>query len=333
MSTVEPTSTSHHATTRRRLLAAAGAGLALPGIGRAQGFPDRPVKLVVPYTAGGGTDVTAREVANRLSPILGQPVIVENRSGANTGVGAEYVAKSRPDGYTLYFAGASSLVVPPLVWKRLPYKPEDFAPVSLILKQPYALGVGPWAADNVAELMAKLRAAPGALSFGHTGTGGLGHLLGERLMAASGTRMVSVPYRGFQQTVVDIIGRRLEMTFEATNNILSFHRDGSVKIIGITSDRRVPQLPEVPTFQEVGFPQMEVVSWLATFAPAGTPAPIVQRLSAAIRQVVDSDGFRAYALTQVQFAEGSTPEALGAYLAKDIAEWRQVIEPLNLQVE
>ncbi len=328
MWTAGPTSTEFP---RRTLL---GAALAAPAVAHAQGsYPDRPIRLVVPYSAGGGTDVTAREVAQRLSPILGQTIIVENRTGANTAVGAEYVARARPDGYTLYFAGASSVVVPPLVWRRLSYGPQDFAPVSLVLTQPYGMGVGPWAATSVPETVERMRAAPGTWSFGHTGTGGIGHLLGERLMAATNTRMISVPYRGFAQTVVDIIGHRLQMTFEAVNNILSFHRDGSVKVLAITSDRRVPQLPDVPTFTEVGLPQMEVVSWLAVFAPAATPAPIVARLSEAVRQVVDSDSFKEYALTQVQFAQGMTPDALRDYMARDIAAWRRVIEPLNLQVE
>lgn len=328
MWTVGRTSTE---VSRRALIAAT---LAAPAVARAQGgFPDRPVRFVVPYSAGGGTDVTAREVAQRLTPLLGQPVIIENRTGANTAVGAEYVARARPDGYTLYFAGASSVVVPPLVWRRLPYGPQDFAPVSLILTQPYGMGVGPWAAASVPQVIERMRAAPGTWSFGHTGTGGIGHLLGERLMAATDTRMVSVPYRGFAQTVVDIIGQRLQMTFEAVNNILSFHRDNSVKVLAITSDRRVPQLPDVPTFTEIGLPQMEVVSWLAVFAPAATPAPIVNRLSELIRQVVDSQSFKDYALTQVQFAQGMTPEQLRDYMARDIAAWRRVIEPLNLQVE
>ena len=308
--------------------------LAAPSIARAQNFPDRPIRFVVPYTAGGGTDITARRVAEAVAPLLGQPVIVENRSGANTAVGAEYVAKSRPDGYTLYFAGGSSVVVPPLVWKgRLNYGPADFAPVSLVLKQPYGLGCGPWAARDLADLLAQMRAAPGSFSFGHTGTGGIGHLLGERLMAATATRMISVPYRGFQQTVVDIMGRRLQLTFESVNNILPFHRDGSVKVLGITSDTRVPQLPEVGTFAEQGLPSMSVMSWLAVLAPAATPAPIVARLNQAVARAVDSEGFRSYAATQIQFAESSTPEGLASYMARDIEEWRRVIDPLNLQVD
>ncbi len=316
------------ASTRRGILLST---LALPAL--AQTFPDRPIRFIVPYSAGGGTDVTAREVAQRMAPLLGQPVVVENRTGANTAIGAEHVARARPDGYTLYFAGAASLVVPPLVWPRLPYAVADFAPVGLVLKQPYGLGVGPWAATSLEDLLAKMRAAPGSFSFGHTGTGSTGHLLGERLMAATGTRMLSVPYRGFAQTVVDIVGERLQMTFEAVNNILSFHRSGQVPLRAVTSPARLPQLPEVPTFTESGLPGMEVQSWLALFAPAATPAPVVQRLNAVLRRVVESTEFRDYAMGQVQFAEASTPEGMAEYLARDIAEWRAVIAPLNLRVD
>jgi tripartite-type tricarboxylate transporter receptor subunit TctC len=316
---------------RRVLLASL---LAAPSLGRAQSFPERPVRFVVPYTAGGGTDITARKVAEGVGPLLGQPVIVENRSGANTAVGAEYVARARADGYTLYFAGGSSVVMPPLVWKgRLSYSWADFAPVSLVLKQPYGLGAGPWAARDLPDFIARMKATPGGYSYGHTGTGGIGHLVGERLMAATGTRMLSVPYRGFQQTVVDIIGQRLQATCESVNNIVPFHRDGSVRVLGLTSDVRVPQLPDVPTFAEQGLPSMSVMSWLAVLAPLGTPAPIIARLNQAVRQVVDSQGFRDYALTQVQFAESSTPEGLADYMARDVEAWRRVIEPLDLKVD
>ncbi len=320
---------------RRATLAGAlgAAALAAPAVHAQQGFPDRPVRFVVPYSAGGGTDVTAREIARRMTEPLGQPIVIENRTGANTAVGAEYVARSRPDGYTLYFAGASSLVVPPLVWKRLPYKPEDFAPIGLVLKQPYGLGANPQAGATVQDLVARMRARPDTYSFGHTGTGGIGHLLGERLMKATGTQMVSVPYRGFAQTVIDVMSGRIQMTFEAVNNILTFHREGKVPILAVTSDRRVPQLPDVPTFAEAGWPDMVVLSWLALFAPAGTPAPVIARLNRALNAAVDSDSFRAYAETQVQFAESTTPEGLGALMAQDIASWRRVIEPLNLNVE
>ena len=318
------------ATRRRAVLLA---GLAAPALARAQGFPDRPVRLVVPYSAGGGTDVVAREAARHMAEALGQPVVVENRSGANTGVGAEHVARARPDGYTLYFAGASSLVVPPLVSRRFPAKPEDFAPVSLVLKQPYGLGVTPSLAASLPELVALLRARPDAYGFGHTGTGGIGHLIGERLMAATGTRMVSVPYRGFQQTVLDVMGGRLAMTFESVANFLPFLRDGQVCVLAVSSERRLPQLPDIPTFVEAGYPDMVVESWLAVWAPAGTPPEVVARLNRATAAAVDSPGFRALAAGQVQRPESSTPAGLAELTARDVAAWRQVIEPLNLQVD
>ncbi|MBV1799524.1 tripartite tricarboxylate transporter substrate binding protein [Siccirubricoccus sp. G192] len=317
--------------TRRGML---GTGLAMGAApAAAQVFPDRPLRLVVPYSAGGGTDVAAREIARHMSAVLDQPVIVENRSGANTAVGAEFVARSRPDGYTLYFAGASSLVVPPLIWNRLPYKPADFAPVSLVLKQPYGLGVNPQAAATLQQLVERMRAKPDTYAFGHTGTGGIGHLLGERLMAATGTRMISVSYRGFQQTVLDVITGRIAMTFESANNFLPFYRDGRVSILAVSSDRRLPLLPEVPTFAEAGYPDMVVVSWLAVYAPAGTPDQVIACLNQAVVAAVESPEFRRQAEGQMQVPESSTPEGLAALTAQDIAAWRRVIEPLNLRVD
>jgi tripartite-type tricarboxylate transporter receptor subunit TctC len=316
--------------TRRAVLASS---LAAPALAWAQGFPDRPVRLVVPYTAGGGTDVVGREVARHMAEELGQPVVIENRSGANTGVGAEYVARARPDGYTLYFAGASSLVVPPLVSRRFPVKPEDFAPVSLVLKQPYGLGVTPSLAATLPELVALMRARPDAYGFGHTGTGGIGHLIGERLMAATGTRMVSVPYRGFQQTVIDVMSGRLAMTFESIANFLPFLREGQVRLLAVSSEQRLPQLHDVPTFAEAGNPDMVVESWLAVWAPAGTPREVVSRLNRAVVAAVDSPGFRALAAGQLQRPESTTPEGLAELTTRDVAAWRRVVEPLNLQVD
>jgi tripartite-type tricarboxylate transporter receptor subunit TctC len=316
----------------RRTALLFGATLARPAL--AQGaFPDRPLRIVVPFSAGGGTDVAAREIARRMSETLGQPIVVENRTGGNSAIGAEYVARSRPDGHTLFFTSGTTMVVAPLVWRHLPYKPEDFAPVGLVLKQYFSLAVAPRVASSVPELIEKLKERPGAMSFGHTGTGGVGHLLAERLMAATGTRMLSVPYRGFQQTVVDMLAGRLEMTFEGVHNIVPFHRDGTLRILALTSDRRAPQLPDVPTFAEAGQPGMSVDAWLALFAPAGTPAPIIAALNRALVAAVDSPSFREHAAGQVQLAQSSTPEALAASIARETADWRRVIEPLNLRVD
>lgn len=315
---------------RRTALGAALALPALPALG--QSFPDRTVRVVVPYSAGGGTDVVAREIVRHMADHLKQTVIVENRTGGNTAIGANHVAGSPPDGYTLYFAGASSLVVPPLVTPQIGIRPEAFAPVSLVLKQAYGLGVHPPLAGSVQDLVGKLRAEPDKHGFGHTGTGGIGHLIGERLMAATGTRMVSVAYRGFQQTVLDVISGRLAMTFEATANFLPFLADGRVRLLAVTSDRRLPQLPNVPTFAEAGYPDLVVQSWLAVYAPAGTPAPVIARLNEAVVHAVRQPSFQDMAARQLQTPEPGTPEALAELMRSDIAAWRRVIEPLNLQV-
>ncbi len=314
--------------TRRALLATALVAPALSA--RAQSFPDHPLRLVVPYSAGGGTDVVARAIGRDMEETLGQPVVIENKTGANTAIAADYVARSEPDGYTMYFAGASSLVVPPLVSPKLPIRPMDFAPVSLVLKQPYGLGVNSEFADSLDTMVKKLRADPDKYSFGHTGTGGIGHLIGVRLMNATNTKMVSVTYRGFQQTVIDVITGRIAMTFEAVNNFLPFVADGRVRLLAVSSDKRVPQLPDVPTFVEAGYPDMVVESWIAVFVPKATPRPIIDRLNRAVAHAVQSEKFKDMAAKAIQQPEAGSPEDLGALLQKDIDVWRKVIAPLNL---
>lgn len=318
--------------TRRATLGAAAAGsLAVPAL--AQSFPDRPIRIVVPFTPGGGTDVAAREVGRRMSETLGQPVVIENRSGANTAIGAEFVAKSRPDGHTLLLTSGTTMLVAPLVTRNLQYRAEDFMPVGLVLKQYFGLGVPPRVATSVVEMVEKAKARPEALSFGHTGTGGVGHLLGEKLMAATGTRMVSVPYRGFPQTVADLLGGQLDMTFEGIHNIVPFHRDGTVRLLALASPERAPPLPGVPTFTEIGYPDLSVDAWLALFAPVATPAPVMAELNRALVAAVDSPSFREHAASQVQQAESSSPQAMQEAIVRQTEVWRRIIAPLNLQLD
>jgi tripartite-type tricarboxylate transporter receptor subunit TctC len=317
---------------RRTALGAAVAGtLAAPAF--AQSFPDRPLRIVVPFTPGGGTDIAAREIGRRMAETLGQPVVIENRPGANTAIGAEYVARARPDGHTMLLTSGSTMLVAPLVSRNLPYRLADFTPVGLILNQYFGLGVPPRVATSVAQLVEKAKARPDALSFGHTGTGGVGHLLGEKLMAATGTKMVSVPYRGFQQTVVDMMGGQLDMTFEGIHNIVPFHRDGTVRLLALASPDRAPPLPEVPTFAEVGYPDLSVEAWLALFAPAATPAPIMATLNRALVAGVDSPSFRDHAASQVQNARSSSVQEMTESLARQVEVWRRIIEPLNLRID
>ncbi|MBW6400462.1 tripartite tricarboxylate transporter substrate binding protein [Roseomonas sp. HJA6] len=317
---------------RRAAIGSALAGtFARPAL--AQAFPDRPIRIVVPFSAGGGTDIAAREVGRRMAETLGQPVVIENRSGANTAIGAEYVARSRPDGYTLLFTSGSTMLVAPLLMRNLSYKLSDFTPVGMALEQYFGLGVAPRAAGSIPELVEKARARPDSMSFGHTGTGGVGHLLGEKLMAATGTRMVSVPYRGFQQTVTDILGGQLDMTFEGIHNIVPYHRDGTIKLLALASPERAPPLPEVPTFKDVGYPDLAVNAWLALFAPAATPAPIMATLNQALVAAVESPSFREHAASQVQNARSSSVQEMSDSLAQQVEVWRGIIAPLNLQLD
>ncbi|MGG5823075.1 Bug family tripartite tricarboxylate transporter substrate binding protein [Falsiroseomonas sp. HW251] len=320
-----------HPVRRRAALAAAAALLARPA--RAQAFPDRPVRIVVPFTPGGGTDIAAREIGRRMAETLGQPVVIENRPGANTAIGAEYVARSRPDGHTLLLTSGSTMLVAPLVTRSLPYAMADFIPVGLVLDQYFGLGAPPRVAGNVADLVAKARVRPDALSFGHTGTGGVGHLLGEKLMAATGTRMVSVPYRGFQQTVTDMLGGTLDMTFEGIHNIVPYHRDGTVKLLALASPGRAPPLPEVRTFAEEGYPDLSVEAWLALFAPAATPAPVMAILNRSLRAAVDSPSFKDHAASQVQNARSTSVQEMQESLARQVEVWRAIVAPLNLQID
>jgi tripartite-type tricarboxylate transporter receptor subunit TctC len=317
---------------RRTAFGAALAGaFAAPAL--AQRFPDRPVHIVVPFTAGGGTDVAAREIGRRMAETLGQPVVIENRSGGNTAIGADYVARARPDGHTLLMTSGTTMLVAPLVYRNLPYKLSDFTPVGLVLNQYFGLGVPPRVATSIPELVQKARARPESLSFGHTGTGGVGHLLGEKLMAATGTRMVSVPYRGFQQTVVDLLGGRLDMTFEGIHNVVPYHREGTIRLLALASPDRAPPLPDVPTFTDVGYPDLAVETWLALFAPAATPAPVMAVLNRALVAAVESPSFREHAAGQVQNARSSSVEEMKESLARQVEVWRRIIEPLNLRVD
>lgn len=315
--------------TRRAAVTGTAAMLATPAL--AQNFPDRPIRLVVPFTAGGGTDIAGREIARRMSESLGQAVVVENRPGGNTAVAADYVARSRADGYTIMITSGSTILVAPLVTANLPYKVEDFAPVGLVLKQYFGLGVPPRVATSIPELVQKAKVRPDALSYGHTGIGGVGHILGEKLMAATGTRMVSVPYRGFQQTVTDLLSGQLDMTFEGIHNIVPYHRDGTIRLLALASPMRAPPLPDVPTFTEVGYPDLAVDAWLAVFAPAATPPDIMAKLNRALVAAVDSPSFREHAASQVQHAQSSTPEEMAQAIRDQIEVWRRIIAPLNIQ--
>lgn len=319
---------------RRALLRSLGA-LPLAGLAHAQApaYPDRPVRVVVPYAAGGGVDVTARAVAQRMAPDLGQPLPVDNRTGANTAIGAEHVARARPDGYTVFVSGSTTFVLLPLLSRRLPYQPGDFAPVSQLTKLAMAAVVSDRVQGTLPEIIARIRRAPSEFIYAHTGMGSAGHLMGERLFMNHGLRLTSTPYRGWAPTMVDMMAGHIPMTFESVPAVMPFHREGKVRIVAVSSPERLPSLPEVPTFVELGYPSMAFWAWFAMVAPAGTPGPIIQRLARAVAIASADPEYRAAIEATGQQVVGGTPEELGSLIATDTAQWRAVIEPLSISLD
>ena len=318
---------------RRSLLQAAGAWPIAAYPLRAQTYPDRPIRIVVPYAAGGGTDVTARAAAQRMTVDLGQSLVIDNRTGANTAIGAEHVARSRPDGHTLFVSGSTTFVLLPLMSRRLPYRPSDFAPVSQLTRFAMACVVGPSVQGSLPEIIARIRRAPAEFIYAHTGMGSTGHLMGERLFMAHGLRLTSTPYRGFAPTLVDLMSGQIPMTFESVPAVMPHHRSGSVRIVAVSSPERLPSLPDVPTFVELGYSSMAFHGWFGLVAPAATPAPIIDRLAQSVALTSRDPGYRAAIEATGQQVVGNTPEEFASLIATETAEWRAVIEPLNISLD
>lgn len=311
-----------------------GLGLA-PFAARAQAtaWPERPVRIVVPYSAGGGTDITARAATQRMAPDLGQPIVVDNRAGANTAIGAEHVARARPDGYTLIVSGSTTFVLLPLLSRTLPYRPAEFAPVSRLTEFPMAAVVGSRVEGGLTDLVERIRRAPADFTYAHTGIGSSGHLMGERLFMNHGLRIQSIPYRGFAQTLVDMMSGQIPLTFESVPAVMPYHREGRLRIVAVSSPQRWPSLPDVPTFAELGYATMAFVGWFGLLAPGGTPAPIVQRLADSVAKARGEADYRAAIEATGQQVVTDTPEGFANFIAADTAAWRAVIEPLNLRLD
>lgn len=309
---------------RRPLLAAA---LAAPAVARAQPWPSRPVRLVVPFPPGGSTDLLARRLAERFSTTLGQSVVVENRPGAGGTTGSDVVAKAAPDGHTLLMGVTGTHGVAPSLYPALPYQPlRDFAPVSLVVRAPLVLVVHPAVpARTLAEFTAAAKAAPASITYGTPGNGTSMHLTGVMYDLAAGTQLVHVPYRGSAAALNDLVAGTLKTMFGDLLVVLPQIRAGTIRAIAVTSAARNPLLPEVPTFAEAGLPGFEALSWQGLFAPAGTPEPVVERLSAETRAALELPEIREFFSAQGFLVGGSTPAAFRALVAAEIAKWGRVV--------
>jgi len=300
----------------------------------AQPYPNRPIKMIVPFAPGGATDIIARTVAQKLSDRVGQPVVVENKPGAGTTVGNAEVAKARPDGYTLLFA-PTPFVISQVVYPTLPYDPrKDFAPVSLLATSPFILVTNASiTARTVGELVAQAKAKPGALTFCSAGNGTVPHLAGELFKLRAGVDIVHVPYKGGGPAIVDLVGGQVNMMFATPIEVAQHVQSGKLRVLATTSLKRLPAFADVPTLDESGYPGFEVASFFGVLAPAGTPSDIVARLAADLATVMELPDVRERFAAQSADANVQGPEAFGKFLEAQRVKWADIVKRSGAKVD
>jgi len=325
---------------RRRLLGtavatAAGLAAATPAAAQHGDWPSRPIKLVVPFPAGSSPDIIARVISQPLSKQLGQAIVIDNKPGAGGNIGTGTVAHSAPDGYTMLFTINGPLATAPALYTKLNYDPlKDLAPVTLVATSPNVLVVPPSLnVDSVGAFNALVKKEPGKLNYGSVGAGSSGHLAMELLKGKEGLDILHVPYAGFPQVVTAMLGGQLQAGFMVPAIAMPQVRDGKLKALAVTSARRSPALPDLPTMAEQGVPDFEVISWQAILMPAGTPQPIIDRLNKELVQIIKSDEVQKQLNVQYFTAAPSTPAELTALIKKEQQTLGAVIKRLNLTLD
>jgi tripartite-type tricarboxylate transporter receptor subunit TctC len=300
----------------------------------AQSYPTKAVRLIVPFLAGGSTDIVGRTVGQKLSEMWGQPVVVDNRPGGGTTIGTEVVARSAPDGYTLLVTPAPFTINPSLL-PKLPYDTlNDFAPITLINTTPLVMVVHPGVpAKNVKELIALAKANPGKLNFGSSGTGGSNHLAGELFNAMAGVKMVHIPYKGNAGALTDIVGGHLDVVYNGVTSAIALVKSGKLRPLAVTSLQRTPALPDVPTLNESGLKGFEAVAWNGLTAPAKTPRDIILKINADVLKVISSPELKERLKAEGSDPVGNSPEQFATYLRDEIAKWAKVIKFAGVKAE
>jgi len=315
-----------------RLIAAL---LLVSGSALAQNYPSKPIRILIAQAPGSATDVISRVVGNRLSEALGQAVVIEARPGAGGALGTEAAARSAPDGYTLFMANNSTHGSNPALYPKLPYDAvNDFAPITLVAQVPYVLVVDPaLPANSVAELIALAKSQPGKMNYASAGNGSTHHFCGELLKSSAGLDMQHVPYKGSPPAIAGLLGREVSLMFANLTDIGAQLKAGKLRPLAVTTAKRAPMLPEVPTLAEAGVPGFEIQSWFGLLAPAGTPAPIIARLNAETVKVLGRADVQSTLGAQgLELAPGS-PEQFAAHIKSEIAKFTRIARAANIKAE
>jgi tripartite-type tricarboxylate transporter receptor subunit TctC len=323
--------------TRREVMAGGAVALLVkPAASQPAAYPSRTIKMIVPYPAGGTTDLLGRLVADQFKAGLNATCIVENKPGAGTTLGAEQVARSEPDGYTLLMATSTTLAINKTLYKKLPYDPvKDFTPIALVAGVPFALIVNPMLPPKtLAEFIAYAKSKPGELAYGSAGNGSPQHLGAEMLKTAAGIDIRHVPYRGSVPAMIDIIAGHIPFMIVDLQPALQQIREGKVRVLGVTTPKRVAAAPDIPTLAESGLPGFELVAWQGVVAPAGLPRPIVDQLAAQLAKLVADPATRDKLTTlSLEPLSGSTPDSFATYVKTEVDRWAVVVKASGAEAE
>jgi tripartite-type tricarboxylate transporter receptor subunit TctC len=300
----------------------------------AQGYPNRPIRIIVPTPAGGPVDVMARVLANALPAALGQNVFIENKPGAGNTIGSRQAAAADPDGYTLMVSAASGLIMSPMIVKSAGYDASSFAPVALVAETPQVLVINPELPfKSVADLVAFAKANPGKLNYSTGGIGTLPHLNAELFKSVSGTNILHVPYKGGGPSLMAVVAGEVQMTFDTVSTSLQLINDGKLRALAIVGPKRAPELPDVPAMPEVGFPAVTSGAWTALLAPRETPPAIIARLNAATNAALKGDPMKNALAKLGAQPRGGTPQELTDHIQREVTKWKPIVEVLNLKID
>jgi len=319
---------------RRTLLAAAALACTGAHAFAQDSWPTKPVRMIVNFPAGGSLDVIVRAVSQKLSDRLGQPFVIENRTGAGGNIGALAVATAAPDGYTLLSSPPGPLTINQFLYKEMPFDPVKLTPVVLMAGMPNVITARPGLpANTVRELVAYAKANPGKVTYGSQGNGSTSHLTAQMFATMAGVDMVHVPFRGEGPALIELMGGRVDLFFGNSASVLKYYEGKQVKLLGVAASKRSAMLPDVPANTEFGLPEFIASAWFAVIAPPGTPAAVVTRLTAAVNEVLKMPDVRERFLAQGAEAIGGTPAELTTFLNAERARWKKVIDTANVKLD